>query len=209
MTFNDITQKRRSINFFDPDKHVTDDQLNRIIEIAARTPSGFNLQPWNLMILKDPAEKERLKKLAWDQPKVVEAPVVLIVLGDRNGWKDGHPVFEKNWNELLKTGGMQEEQRDWFLDATRFLYGRNEDAQLAFAAKNAGFFAMTLMYAATDLGLETHPMDGFDHDAVKKEFNIPEQYWVPLLIAVGHKKPDLERLPPKWRKTKEDIVVTF
>lgn len=209
MTFNDITKKRRSINFFDPDKKVEDDQLNQIIEMAARTPSSFNLQPWNLMILKDPAEKERLKKLAWDQPKVVEAPVVFIVLGDRNGWKEGQPFFEKNWNEMLAAGGMQEEQRDWFLDATRTLYGRNQDAQQAFAAKNAGFFAMSLMYAATDLGLETHAMDGFDHDAVKKEFNIPDHYWVPLLIAVGHKKPGLELLPPKWRKTKEDIVVTF
>jgi len=33
---------------------------------------------------------------------------------------------------------------------------------------------MGLMYAATSLGLETHPMDGFDHEAVRKAFNIPD-----------------------------------
>nr|WP_300462341.1 nitroreductase family protein [Desulfobacula sp.] len=44
----------------------------------------------------------------------------------------------------------------------------------------------------TSLGLETHPMDGFDHEAVKKEFNIPEKYWILLLLAVGYKQPDVE-----------------
>lgn len=209
MTFKDIIQARRSINFFDTDKDVTDGQVNQIIDMAANTPSSFNLQPWNLMILRDTAAKERLKKLAWDQPKVVEAPVILVVLADRDGWKEGQPIFEKNWNEMLAAGGMQEEKRGWFLEATSFLYGRDPDAIQAFANKNAGFFAMSLMYAATSIGLETHPMDGFDHDAVKKEFNIPDRYWIPLLIAVGYKKPGLELLPPKWRKTRGDIVVSF
>jgi len=41
-------------------------------------------------------EKEKLKSLAWDQPKVVEAPVILIILADKSGWQEGHPIFEKN-----------------------------------------------------------------------------------------------------------------
>ena len=110
-------------------------------------------------------EKEKLKALAWDQPKVVEAPVVLIVLADMKGWQEGHPVFEKNWEEMLKAGSMQLDQREWFLNATQSLYNWSPDANLAFAAKNTGFFAMSLMYAATGLGLESHPMDGFDHVA--------------------------------------------
>jgi nitroreductase len=89
------------------------------------------------------------------------------------------------------------------------LYNWSPDANLAFAAKNAGFFAMSLMYAAVSLGLDSHPMDGFDHEAVKKAFNIPDRYWVTILLAVGYKKPGLELTPPKWRKTYEEIVVDF
>ncbi|WP_022668979.1 nitroreductase family protein [Desulfospira joergensenii] len=209
MNFNDIIEKRRSINFFDPQKDVSQKDLTRMIELAGNTPSSFNLQPWNLMVLRNPEEKERLKKAAWDQPKVAEAPVVLIVLADKKGWQEGHPVFEKNWEKMLEAGSMESAQREWFLNATQSLYNWSPDANLAFAAKNAGFFAMSLMYAATSLGLETHPMDGFDHNGVQKEFKIPDNYWIPLLLAVGYKKKDLELTPPKWRKTYDEIVVSF
>lgn len=209
MNYKEIVEKRRAINFFDPDGEVTDIQLKKMIELAAIAPSSFNLQPWNIMVLREKETKEKLKALAWDQPKVVEAPVILIVLADRDGWKEGHPIFEKNWEEMLATGRMTPEKRGWFLNATKSLYGWSPEASLAFAAKNTGFFAMGLMYAATSLGLETHPMDGFDHEGVRKAFNIPDNFWIPLLLAVGHKKPGLDLLPPKWRKTYEEILVSF
>jgi nitroreductase len=209
MDFKEITEKRRSINFFDPDRDVSEETLIEMVDMAANTPSSFNLQPWNLMVLREPQAKEKLRKLAWDQPKVTEAPVVLIVLADQKGWSEGHPVFEKNWNQMLDSGSMTKDQREWFLEATQSLYNWSPEANLAFAVKNTGFFAMSLMYAATEMGLESHPMDGFDHDAVKKAFSIPDNYWIPLLLAVGYKKPDLELHPPKWKKSYKEIVVSF
>lgn len=209
MNFQEITQKRRAINFFDTDRDVSEANLRKIVELASITPSSFNLQPWSLMVLKRSEEKEKLKALAWDQPKVAEAPVVFIVLADKKGWQEGCPTFDKNWEQMLKSGAMQPDQREWFLNATKSLYDWSPDANLAFAAKNTGFFAMSLMYAATSLGLETHPMDGFDHEAVKTAFNIPENFWIPLLLAVGYKKPGLELNPAKWRKSYDEIVVSF
>ena len=209
MNYREITEKRRAINFFDPDRDVSNELLGEMIELAALAPSSFNLQPWNLMVLRDTDAKERLKALAWDQPKVVEAPVTLIVLADKNGWQEGHSTVEKNWQEMLNSGAMGPDQRDWFLNAAKSLYGWSPEASLAYAVKNAGFFAMGLMYAATSLGLETHPMDGFDHEAVRKAFNIPDNFWIPLLLAVGYRKPGLELQTAKWRKTYNEIVVSF
>ncbi|WP_035237845.1 nitroreductase family protein [Desulfobacter vibrioformis] len=208
MNFEQITENRRSINFFDPEKEVPREKIKKMVELASHTPSSFNLQPWNLMVLQNREQKEQLKALAWDQPKIVEAPVIMIVLADKEGWKQGHPGFERTWQEMVKIG-MPETQRDWFLNATNSLYNWSPDANLAFAAKNAGFFAMSLMYAAVSLGLDSHPMDGFDHEGVKKAFNIPDRYWITMLLAVGYKKSGLVLDPPKWRKTYEEIVVDF
>ena len=45
MNYKEITEKRRAINLFDPDRNVTNELLGEMIELAARAPSSFNLQP--------------------------------------------------------------------------------------------------------------------------------------------------------------------
>jgi len=202
MEFKEILTNRRAVNFFDPAKNVTEDQLREIVEDAAKAPSSFNLQPWKLMVLRDAGQRATLQKLAFDQPKVSEAPVVLIMLADREGWKEGNETLEGNFKN-----NMQPEQRDWFISTASALYGGSESARQAFANKNTGLFAMSLMYAASNLGLHTHPMDGFDHEGVRTTFEIPEQYWIPMLICVGHKKADVEIQPKGWRQSYEEMVL--
>ncbi|GFM35846.1 nitroreductase family protein [Desulfovibrio psychrotolerans] len=210
MNFSDILARRRAVNFFDTERDVPPALLEQMVHMAANAPSGFNLQPWNLIVLRGQEEKMRLRKVAMNQPKVSEAPVVFIVLADTKGWEKGHPTLERNFSEMLAAGSMKEEQREWFYGACRKLYGTSRDTELAFGVKNTAFFAMSLMYAASSLGLDTHPMDGFNHEGVMREFGIPaERYWIPLLMAVGYFRPGETRPEPKWRKAYEDIVVRF
>jgi nitroreductase len=197
------------VNFFDPHRDVTDELLKKVVEIAALAPSGSNLQPWSLIVLRDPDEKMRLQKLAWNQSKVSEAPVTLIVLADTDGWKPGHPFVEKNFREMVQTGITDKDRRKKFDDACFSLYGSSQDRKIAFACKNTAFFAMALMLTAKNFGLDTHPMDGFDLDGVRKEFKIPDNYWIPLLMAVGYFRSDKQLVPPKWRKSYGEIVVRF
>jgi nitroreductase len=209
MDFSRVVSERRAVNFFDPNKDVPDILLRQAIEMAALTPSSFNLQPWQLIALRKDSDKIRLRKLAMNQPKVSEAPVTLIVLADRSGWKDANPFVERAFQEMIKTGNASESSRAWLSKARKNLYGKSLESEMAFACKNAGFFAMAFILAAKSLGLDTHPMDGFDHDGVREEFNIPDQYWVPLLIAVGYFDETKELAAPKWRKTSDEILVSF
>ncbi len=209
MDFNQVINGRRAVNFFDTTRDIPDSLIRQTIEMAAKTPSSFNLQPWSLMALKTQEDKLRLQQHALNQVKVSEAPVTFIVLGDRRGWADENPFVERAFQEMIKAGATTVEGRDWFSGARKKLYGGSEETQLAFACKNAGFFAMSLMLAAKSLGLDTHPMDGFDQEGVKKEFNIPDHYWVPVLIAMGYFDTGKTLDPPKWRKSADDILVTF
>jgi nitroreductase len=206
MELKKIMTERRAINFFDPAKPVSDEELKKIIETAALAPSGFNFQPWQLLVIKSAADKERLKAVAWNQPKITEAPFVLILLADRDGWKAGHPVFEKVWQNMVDLGYMKPEQKGMIEGGTKSLYDGPEKS-LAFAVKNAAFFGMAIMLAAKDAGYDSHPMDGFDHEGVKKAFDIPDNYFVPMLIAIGHFDQQRKLMPAKWRKSYDEIVL--
>jgi len=205
MNFTETMKQRRAVNFFDPDKPVSDGELKRIIETAALAPSGLNLQPWQVIVVRSREAKEKLMAAASRQTKIVEAPVTLIILADMNGWQTGHPTVEKTWVNLLDLGYMKAEQRGWFEKGALKLYGTPEKS-LAFAVKNASFFSMALMLAAKEAGLDSHPMDGFDPEAVRRAFDIPENFFIPLLIAIGHFNESAGLMPPKWRKSHEEIV---
>lgn len=73
-------------------------------------------------------------------------------------------------------------------------------------AKNAGLFAMNLMNAGRGLGLETHPMDGFDEAAIKKQFAIPEDKIIPMLVAIGHLKRGITLLPRAFRRDIDEFT---
>ena len=209
MDFFDVISSRRAVNHFDSHRDVPDALLRQVVEMAASTPSSFNLQPWSLMVLREKEEKLLLQKEAMGQAKVSEAPVTLIVLADTRGWADECPFVERNFSEMMKAGAMKESQRGWFSKARTNLYGTSDASQVAFATKNTGFFAMALMLSARSVGLHTHPMDGFSMEGVKKAFHIPDHYWIPLLLSVGYFNDEKELAEPKWRKTYDDIVVRF
>lgn len=206
MEFEDVMRARRAVNFFDPDRDVPEATLRALLASAARAPSGFNLQPWKVAVLRDAERKAKLRALAWDQPKVTEAPAVLMFLADTEAWQEDTPGFARQFDYMVSIGRFHPEAKPDFAKTTLGIYGETSAKALAFAVKNTCFFAMTFMYAAADAGLVTHPMDGFDHDGVRAAFAIPERYWIPLLLAVGHLKPGVTVSPPKWRFSPEEFL---
>ena len=53
MEFKEIVEKRRSVNFFDTERNISDELIRELVGMASKTPSSFNLQPWSIMVLRD------------------------------------------------------------------------------------------------------------------------------------------------------------
>jgi Nitroreductase len=68
-----LITERRSITFFDPTREVPDELIKEILEISATAPSGYNLQPWEVTVLKDKEKKRQLKDICYGQQKVEDA----------------------------------------------------------------------------------------------------------------------------------------
>src|SRR5215210_6517557 len=85
-----ITQvllERRATNHFKSDP-VPDEYLEAILKLGAQAPSGYNLQPWRFIVVRDDENRKRLQQVAFKQPKVGEAPVVIIATGMKEEWKE-------------------------------------------------------------------------------------------------------------------------
>jgi nitroreductase len=197
-------KERRSINFFETGKEIPNDKLKELLEIANLSPSSFNLQPWKVVVVKEPEKKKILKQCAFNQPKVEEASVVLILVADPNAMEENMDRMLDSWQEL---GYMKPDMRETYKGMANNLYGTADSLKRKiFAIKNTSLFAMNLMIAAKGLGLETHPMDGFDEECVKKEFNIPADKIIPMLIAVGYLRSGITLLPRAFRRDVNEFV---
>src|SRR4051794_4259142 len=81
LTAPEAIERRRATRHFDPTRPLSDELLSRILRLATLAPSGYNLQPWRFLVVRSAANRERLRQCAYGQPKIGEAPVVVIVLG--------------------------------------------------------------------------------------------------------------------------------
>lgn len=202
MELSKVYEARRSINFFDPNKGVDDNTLKDIVNLAVLAPSAFNLQPWELIAVKSKEAKEKLYKLANNQPKILDAPVTLIVVGDKNGYEKSNVV----WDKMLEAMGGNTEAVAGMQGAAAFLYGSSEERKVKFAESNAGLLAMSLMYAAKEFGVDSHAMSGMDFDGINKEFELGEDKTVVMLVVLGHLVEDKVLYPRGYRKGYNEIV---
>ncbi|VAX15989.1 nitroreductase-like [hydrothermal vent metagenome] len=196
-----LFDERRSVNFFDKDKNIEESQIKEIINLAVLAPSAFNLQPWRILVVKSEERKKRLFDLANKQEKILEASATLIIIGNKEGYADANPV----WDEMLQSVGGNKQMVDGAKQAASFLYGSTDERKLKFAESNAGLLAMSIMIAAKDSGVDTHPMSGIDFDGIHKEFELKDSESVVMTICMGYYDKSKQLYPRRPRRLFEDI----
>src|SRR5215467_12366466 len=82
-----IEERRATQSFEHVPIHAAD--LEKIIRLGLEAPSGYNLQPWRFIVVRDGEQKKKLSAAAFGQPKVAEASAVIVAMGDPQGWRSG------------------------------------------------------------------------------------------------------------------------
>lgn len=199
MSILELIKQRTSVNFFDTQKKLSDDEIRELVSYAAEAPSSYNIQHWRFIAVTDQEAKERLKAVAFKQQKVADAAVTFIILGDL----EGHTKLEGILKRAQAAGIMDEARVGYAVSAANKFYS-NPQAAREEAIRSATFAAQTLILAAQAKGLVSGPMIGFDPEGVKREFGISDRYVPALLLPVGYAAPG--NSPRKPRLGVEEIL---
>ena len=88
----DAAHRRRAIKFFDPEKKISDDDINYILETARLSPSSVGAQGWRFVVLQNPEIREALKPFSWGAARQLGgASHFILLLANRNMQHDGPP----------------------------------------------------------------------------------------------------------------------
>lgn len=171
---------------------VDEADLKKILEAGLEAPSGYNLQPWRFVVVRDPEQRKRLRAAAMGQPKVEEAPVVIVACGDPEGWReDIEPVLqlgaEHGINDPQKMEGTRKTVAG-FRGSTPGNAGGVSPDWAVWVNRHVMIAFTTLMWTAETLGYDTAPMEGFFEDKVREVLGIPAGVRVVALLAIGRHK---------------------
>ena len=193
--------KRRSIRKY-LDKDIAKADIDQLLEAARLAPSGLNAQPWRFRIIQNKDDitwlsKEAVKGQRW----VGGANLVFVCCADLNRYLEDAGASVR----FLRDSGVLPPQMlagiEEYLQKAR--EASSELVRCA-AAANCSIAITQMMLQAVELGLGTCWIGMYDEEAIKEQFNIPEQMAVVALLAVGF---PAENPGPRPRKAREEIII--
>ncbi len=197
MKVSDAILKRRSVKWYDPEFKLPAEDKKKLLDLAVQAPTAFNIQNWRIVNVEDSALRAEIRKVAWDQAQVTDASMLFVLCADLKAWEKNP---ERYW------ANAPAPVREMMVPAIDNYYRDKEVVQRDEAMRSCGLIAQTLMLAATELGYESCPMDGFDFDAVGKLINLPADHVIAMFVVVG--KGTKESWPKPGQLSVEEVFIS-
>ena len=170
MDFSRLITRRQSVRKY-ADRQVPEELLEHLVEAVRLSPSASNSQPWRLILVTEPALKDRVARATFSRLVsfnrfAVQAPVLAVL------------VVEKA-KVITQIGGRLKD-RD-------------------FPLIDIGIAAAHFCLQATDLGLGTCMLGWFDEPRIREMLHIPADRRIGLVITLGYAAE--AQIRPKQRKS--------
>ena len=91
----DLIKSRKSVRKYS-EKHISDEDLRKILEAGRLAPSWMNVQSWKFILIKSEENKELLSKLSLGQAHVKNADALIVCVADVNAWEEAKITHIKN-----------------------------------------------------------------------------------------------------------------
>lgn len=196
MDVTEAVRRRKSIRAF-LDTPVDDDVIAELLELAARAPSGGNVQPWRIYVITAPTMPRFLEHLAgreMEAPGYEIYPPGLWEPYRTNRYALGEAMYEQlgipKDDKAARFGHLARNYR--FFDAPVGVFCFIDRRMGPPQWSDLGMFLQTFMLLATERGLDTCPQEAWAvwSDAVSEFVGAPEEEMLFCGIAVGHADPD-------------------
>lgn len=201
MRVSEAITGRQSIRAFLPNRPVSDEQIESLLNVAGRAPSGSNIQPWQVYVVRG-ERKTRITEVCSNR----------FLSGDEGAYE--YHYYPKNWREpyigrrrqtgfglygLLgvdrkDTASVQNYrvQNYQFFGASVGLFFTIDRDMEQGSWLDYGMFLQSFMLAAREAGLESCAQAAFCpyHDSVMPILGAPEEQMLVCGMSLGYADAD-------------------
>ncbi len=191
----------------DPARKVPADKLERIIEAARLAPTSSGLQPFELLVVTDPAVRARIQPIAWNQGQIVDSSHLLVFAAWDNYTAERINTMFDYTNEVRGfTNEGWENYRQQLLDAYP---QRDPQVNFEHAARQAYIALSAALMASAYEGVDSTPMEGFDPNALDEILGLRARHLRSVaVLPLGYRLSEQDWLVnlPKVRRPRERFV---
>ncbi|MGI4717299.1 MAG: NAD(P)H-dependent oxidoreductase [Janthinobacterium lividum] len=201
MELLDKLKWRYATKAMDPTRKVPREKLDRIIEAARLAPTSSGLQPYEILIVNNPALRSQIREVAWNQAQVVDASHLLVFAA----WDDYTPERINHMFDLTnEVRGFRNEGWEAYRQQLLSTYpGRGAQVNFEHAARQAYIGFGAAIIAAAFEEVDCTPMEGFDPAAVDRILNLGERgLRSAVMLPLGYRNAEQDWLVdlPKVRR---------
>jgi nitroreductase len=196
MHTEEAIKTRRAVKHYDANHQMTDEEVTELLSLAVLSPTAFNIQNWRYVVVADPELRKQIRRVAWDQTQVTDASLFIVLCADMKSWEDRPSRYWKN---------APKDVQEFILPAIDQYYRGKDQVQRDEAMRSCGIAAQTLMLAATSMGYDSCPMDGFDFERVAELIHLPADHVIAMFVAIG--KGTKEAWPRPGQMDLSEVVV--
>lgn len=188
-----LIQSRKSVRKYS-DKHISDEDLKKILEAGRLAPSWMNVQSWKFILVKSQENKDLLSELSIGQQQVKNADAVIVCVADTNAWEEANITHIVNpaLNPVMQC----------------------ENAITLRSLEQVIYPVSYMMLEAESLGISSCIIGAFGseitqilpevYSKVKKVLNLNDKQIISTMITLGYEAEHKETV--KQRKSFDEVV---
>lgn len=210
----DVLATRHATKQFLPDRKISDDEFELILEAGQLSPSSFGFEPWDMIVVEEKSIRDEIVNVgSWGAKRPAEHASRFVILTALRSDELEASTSERITHVLRDIKGMDDDTRlgylkkykewqfdDFHLDSPELLH--------QWAARQAYIALGNMMTIARTQDIDSCPIEGFSvdrvadvlerHGALDKEKSLPV-----VMVAFGYAA---KAAPEKSRRPLEELV---
>ncbi|PZE21622.1 NAD(P)H-dependent oxidoreductase [Paenibacillus xerothermodurans] len=205
-------QFRHATKKFAPNKSVSHEDFQFILEAGRLSPSSVGWEPWKFLVVQNKQLRDRLKEVSWGaQGQLPTASHFVIILARRGLRYDSDYVQHLSRNVKKIPDDVMDKitpRYKEFQESDLRLF-ESDRTLFDWAIKQTYIALGNMMTAAALIGIDSCPIEGFNYDKVHsilEEEGLLEngKFDISVMVAFGYRAAEPDR--PKSRQSMEDVV---
>ncbi len=189
MKIIDNLKWRYATKKFDSTKKIESSNLELLKEAVNLTATSYGLQPFKVLIIQNPEVREKLKAAAWGQPQITDASQLFLFC---NYTEMGPEKVDEYLKLRADINNLDvSDSADYGNMMKGFLSSLTPEQLKTWTSKQTYIALGTLMAAASELGIDSGPMEGFDKESFDNILGLKERgLSASVICALGYRSED-------------------